>query len=921
MSRFSRQTLKQTALRKATFALLPLLSILVSACGGGQPDGISIGSGQDPDPVIVDFPIAYIRAPVPVDGNGMFEQRDLREQITFDFGADLLFRDRASPSAAAVNVTGELTQGLAAIRDVEIAYDGSALLFAMRFPFDPGLAEEDLPTWNIWQYTFDGGLLERVIVPDNTAEIGHDIMPKYLPDGRIIFSSTRQTQSQAVLIDENKPAFVALDENRSEFAFNLHVMNVDGSGIEQVSFNQSHDLDPAVLSNGQIVFSRWDNSGRNNEINLYRMNPDGSQLELLYGAQSHATGTNGELVQFMQPRELEDGRMLVLARPFVGTEGGGELIVIDTPQYVENAQPTKDNIGLLAGPAQEAATINEISTQAGTPSPGGRYNSVYPILDGTGRLLVSWSQCRLAEQLADDGDPGSTDTRIVPCTDSRLANLFVQPDPANPVTPPVGSLVAAPPLYGIWMYDPRDDTQRPIVVGEEGFMMTEVVAADPQAAPPVVLDGENVFALDPSLADADEAVINIRSVYDIDGRASLDISMIADPGLTLAIDRPARFLRIEKAVSIPDDDIVDLDGTDFGISTEQGMREIVGYAMIEPDGSVMTKVPANVALMISVLDANGKRIGARHQNWIQLKPGEELRCNGCHDPAALPPISHGRADAFAAAYAGAPAGDLQFPNTNPQWSIATPGETMAEVRARVTCALGGCSSLETSMNVIYRDVWTADPVVAALNEDIDYLYTDLVTPSPATLACQADWQALCRSVINYVEHIHPLWSQPRPQFDDTGAPVIGGNGAQVDMQCTLCHAFPYVDPADGVTVLPPAGQLELTDGPSADEPDHYHAYRELLVTDNLQEVVAGQLVDVLQPNGQVDVDGNPILVTVPIGSPASIDGAGASGPFFEPFENPNDPHYNTLSSAERRLIAEWLDVGAQYYNNPFDVLP
>ncbi|NIV17105.1 MAG: hypothetical protein GWN47_01580 [Woeseiaceae bacterium] len=108
-----------------------------------------------------------------------------------------------------------------------------------------------------------------------------------------------------------------------------------------------------------------------------------------------------------------------------------------------------------------------------------------------------------------------------------------------------------------------------------------------------------------------------------------------------------------------------------------------------------------------------------------------------------------------------------------------------------------------------------------------------------------------------------------------------------------------------------------------DEPDHFHAYRELLVTDNLQEVVGGALVDVLQPTGQVDIDGNPILAPVPIGSPASVAGARASGDFFDRFEDPNANqsvnHYDILSGAERRLIAEWLDIGAQYYNNPFDV--
>lgn len=932
MSSLSHQTADGSGKRASLTAALLSVTVLFSACGGGQ-DGVSIGSGQDADPVVVDFPIAYIKAPVPQDDNGNFVQSDLREQITFDFGADVYYRDRASPSAEAINITGDLTQGLAAIRDLEIAYDGSSIIFSMRYPFDPNVDEDDLPTWNIWKYTFETDVLERVIKSDNTAEIGHDIMPKYLPDGRIIFSSTRQTQSQAVLADEslssNKQVFVALDEDQNEFAFNLHLMNPDGTAITQVSFNQSHDLDPSVLGNGQIVFSRWDHAAVNNAVNLYRMNPDGSNLELLYGQQSHDTGTNGGTVQFMQPRELEDGRLMALIRPFTDTEGGGELVVIDTPMYLENTQPTAPNIGVLNGPAQIDATINEVSTTPGIPSKGGRYASVYPILDGTGRLLVSWSQCRLAESLPDDGDPLTNDFRIHPCTDALLAQVFVQPDPDNPVVPPVGSLTVAQPLYGIWMYDPSDNTQRPVVRGEEGFVYTEVVAADPKPAPPALPDGANVFALDPSIADDDEAVLNIRSVYDFDGTALVDIAATADPAQTLAQNRLARFLRIEKAVSIPDEDAtgIALDNTDFGVNPIQGMREIVGYAMIEPDGSVMTKVPANVALAISVVDANAKRITQRHQNWLQLRPGQELACNGCH--VANSGLSHGRREAFDSAYAGAPAGLLEFPNTDPMWNIGAPGETMAEVRARVTCSTDGCSSLEPSMNVIYRDVWSADPMIAAQNVDIDYLYTPsgpiegLATPSPTTLACETNWQSLCRSIINYITHIHPLWSLSRPQYEADGVtPVLDGNGQQVDNRCINCHT--QIDPADGMTVIVPAGQLELTDGLSPDEPDHFHAYRELLVTDNLQVVMNGALVDAQQQVG-VDVDGNPIFDVIPNpnGSPARSAGARASGRFFNRFEdsaaNGTVDHFGFLNSAERRLIAEWLDVGAQYYNNPFDV--
>lgn len=902
----SRQSENGLARTTTRLVALSLVGLFVVACSKG--DGVQIGTGQDADPVVIDFPIAYIKSPIPTDDNGEFVQTDLREQITFEFGADLFYRPRAAVGADAVNITEDVSQGLAAIRDVEMDYDGSRVLFAMRVPFDPNVDEEDLPTWNIWQFTFETDELIRVIPSDLTAEIGHDIMPKYLPDGRIIFSSTRQTQSQALLLDEGKGAFAALDEDDNEFAFNIHVMNDDGTAVKQVTFNQSHDLDPAVMANGQVVFSRWDHNTGNDAVNLYRMNPDGSSIELLYGQQSHDTGPDGETIQFMQPRQVEDGRIMVLARPFTDTEGGGELMFIDTAQYVENTQPTKDNIGVLTGPAQEDATVNEVSTVPGEPSPGGRYFSVYPIQDGTGRLMVSWSQCRLTEILADDGDPATIDEQIVACTDDNLVRVVQAPNPA------VGDLVVAPPLYGIWIYDPRDDTQLPIVPGEEGFMFTEVVSADPRPTPPVVLDGLNNSTLDSTLADNGEGILNIRNVYDFDGAIlpGINVSVLADPVQTPAANRPARFLRIEKAVSQPDDDLRDIDNTAFGVTTVFGMKEIVGYAMIEPDGSVMVKVPANAALMVSLLDADGMRISQRHENWIALAAGQELQCNGCHD--ATSGVSHGRYDAFDSAYAGATTAGVEFPNTDPMWFVGEVGETMAEVRARVTCANDGCSSLQPSLNVIYRDVWTADPLIAANNIDIDMLYTDLTTASPTTLACQQNWQSQCRVVINYESIIHPLWNEPRLVFDDLGAPVLDGNGVQLNNNCLNCHT--PTDPANGA-VRVPAGQLELQDGPSPDEPDHFHAYRELLVADNLQVVDNGALVDATQVVG-TDADGNPILDVIPIASPASIGGARASSDFFDRFNDPLDLHFNILSQAERRLIAEWLDVGAQYYNNPFD---
>ena len=149
----------------------------------------------------------------------------------------------------------------------------------------------------------------------------NDVAPQSLPDGRVVFSSTRQRQSQAILLDEGKPQFIAQDEARTEPAFVLHVMNPDGSNIHQISFNQSQDRDPTVLANGRVMWSRWDDAPGKDGMHLYSANPDGTDVQLLYGANSHATGTtadgtNNAIIEFVKTHEMQDGRILALVRPY-----------------------------------------------------------------------------------------------------------------------------------------------------------------------------------------------------------------------------------------------------------------------------------------------------------------------------------------------------------------------------------------------------------------------------------------------------------------------------------------------------------------------------------------------------------------------------------------------------------------------------
>jgi len=839
-------------------ALAKLLILLVGAgavvaCGSGSGGGSNLSfGGEDADPVAVDYPIAYVKRPLLVDDNGDLLAADLTDAAAFRPGAELLFRDRASASAQERSLTAGVFPDDAMgnppsydVKDLSTSFDGMQLVFAMRAPEDPNLGDDEQPTWNLWIYDRATDALRRVIASDIVAEDGQDVAPRFLPDGRIIFSSTRQRRAKAVLLDEGKPQFSALDEDRDQEAFALHVVNADGTDLEQVTYNQSSDLDPAVLGDGTVVFSRWDNFPGGDSVNLYRMNPDGTEHQVLYGVHSHDTGPNGENVDFAEPRELPDGRLLVSMRSAdPQTHMGAALVAIDVANYSDHDQPTFANQGLV-GDAQELLVPGSITLDA-SPSPRGRFASVEPLFDGTDRLLVTWSQCRLIDPASDPANP-----TIVPCTAALLA---------------MPNIEEAPPLYGVWMFDVAQVTQQPIVAGQEGFAYTEAVVMADRASPPVVFDKVPGLDLDPDLVGENVGVLHIRNVYEFDGVSAVDIETLRDPAATTADERPARFLRIEKAVSIPDPDIADFDDTAFGISRANLMREIVGYVPIEPDGSVKLKVPADIAFFISVLDANGRRITARHRNWMQLRAGEERECNGCH--AAASEMPHGRPDAEApSTNAGAPVDGSPFPNTEPAL-FADAGETMAETFARI-------NGVRTpDVDVEFTDEWT-DPAVRAKDASFFYRFTDLRTPVPTAPACVGTWTAICRITIHYPVHIQPLWEAPRQSFDGMGNLIA-------DDRCTLCHST--VDAMGAAQV--PAAQLDLSGTPSAAEPDHAVSYQALMV----------------------DADGSG-----PIMSPA---GANASDRFFSRFAF-GASHAGWLSGAELKLVSEWLDIGAQYYNDPF----
>src|SRR5476651_2039815 len=176
----------------------------------------------------------------------------------------------------------------------------------------------------------------------------------------------------------------------------------------------------------------------------------------VFGKQNTAT------VEFIKPHEMQNGSILTLIRPYTNDDFGGDLVIINGAGFVENTQPVLANAG-ATGPAQTLATPNDVRTVPG-PSPGGRFNSAVPLWDGTKRILVSWTQCRLL-------DTSVTPNTITACSDAALADPNVK---------------LAPPLYSVWMFDPNQNTLQPVMQPTEGVMVTDVVAAQPRQLPAVI---------------------------------------------------------------------------------------------------------------------------------------------------------------------------------------------------------------------------------------------------------------------------------------------------------------------------------------------------------------------------------------------------------------------------------------------------
>ena len=166
--------------------------------------------------------------------------------------------------------------------------------------------------WQIYELGVDGRGLRQVSSDDPADVDNYD--PCYLPDGRIIFCSTRCFQGVPCVGGSDKVA-------------NLFIMDADGKNVRQLTFDQDHDWCPTVLNNGRVLYTRWEYSDTPHYFTrlLFSMNPDGTNQAAYYDSNSYWPNSTF----YARPIPGHPTKVVGVISGHHGVQRMGELVVFD----------------------------------------------------------------------------------------------------------------------------------------------------------------------------------------------------------------------------------------------------------------------------------------------------------------------------------------------------------------------------------------------------------------------------------------------------------------------------------------------------------------------------------------------------------------------------------------------------------------
>ncbi len=191
-------------------------------------------------------------------------------------GGGIFVLERPGYSFAAHDIfKGALENG--SVLEPRLSYDGRRTVFSFvedaGKDYDPLQLNNDVDEgfFHIYESNVDGTSLRQI-----TQGPYDDLMPAYLPDGGIVFSSTRREGYARCFGPQFSPRW---------HVYALHRMDANGGNLRPISFHDTNEWFPAVSNEGLILYSRWDYIDRDavTHQTLWATRPDGTNPVSIWG--------------------------------------------------------------------------------------------------------------------------------------------------------------------------------------------------------------------------------------------------------------------------------------------------------------------------------------------------------------------------------------------------------------------------------------------------------------------------------------------------------------------------------------------------------------------------------------------------------------------------------------------------------------
>ena len=476
----------------------------------------------------------------------------------------------------------------------------------------------------------------------------HDTGPIWLPDGRIMFTSTRSEHYGTVVRNEAP---------RHNHALQLWMMDEDGSNAVNIGpQDRDHALHPYILSSGRVIYSTWqlnhmlpfrDDNGATNGFGTLRnffwvasVDQRGGDWASLLGAH-HVYVQNDydssvpepiKALHFFGERANGD---ICTTNYYRGNNGGAGSILCWVPeaQGVEGFGPAE-----VSGSDAQRKVFSPRNVYTAIPygwavddtsrREGGQFLGKVRDPDGLpdGNLLLSYGRGRCFSAENDSylfdiqGDDGACDFGIYQTNaDNPGASTGLSDSPADLLK------VADSPDWHEYM--PR--VVRPYL---------DIYGQLRPATPPLSSTGDNnVCQLGASSMQMHGArggsEPNTLEIQHHSGWAFGRKEICGQQGCSMHGVNPAteitqiRFWRVKPHVRSAQ---LQANPQHNEIHSIIGSRvEILGDVPLQSDGSFLVQLPCDTPYVMAGVDTDG-RIIARDQVVQSLRPGEKRLCQGCH---------------------------------------------------------------------------------------------------------------------------------------------------------------------------------------------------------------------------------------------------------------------------------------------------